>query len=107
MVRPHIFGWRWRSIFSFETRSFMQVLRFTKFSIILNGLIRLHDGWKETRLSLWKGLLHVSGWEFMTRTLGRWHTQWNKGVNARGIPLECEDLPYLPLKADMGMFSLD
>ena len=49
-------------------------------------------------------LLHVLGLESMTRTLGRWDTRWNKGVDAGGIPLEFEGLPYLPLVVYVGAF---
>lgn len=56
------------------------------------------------RRCLHEGLLHVLGLDSMTRKLGRWDTQWNKGVNARGIPLEFEDLPYLRLGAYVGTF---
>jgi hypothetical protein len=36
--------------------------------------------------------------------LGRWDTRWNKGVDAGGIPLEFEGLPYLPLVVYVGAF---
>jgi hypothetical protein len=51
-----------------------------------------------------EALLHVLGLESMTRKLGRWDTRWNKGVDAGGIPLEFEDLPYLPLVVYVGAF---
>jgi hypothetical protein len=51
-----------------------------------------------------EGLLHVLGLKSMTGKLGRWDTRWNKGVDAGGIPLEFEDLPYLPLVVYVGAF---